>query len=289
MLTKQQRIALVIENGKYLLYNSYDYCAVLSAQQKGRRSMKNRKLLLIVSLVLALTMAMGSTLAYLTDTDEAVNVMTLGKVKIDQLEYERVDDESKDDDATVQEFHDNKPLLPAVTDKDFTYTPGDTYVDWDQIGKEEYTSPIWDPSKINNEVDKMVFIKNKGDYDAFVLPGFNFTAIGDIAMNNPDKYFLVVDSTITDSQGNKYYVYEDYELYTLTPGAVDLLDTKFDAEVGTITFETDRFSDYAIAYSDIEPPPATGDSFSTVLWVTLMAVSAMALAVLLIGKKKEIF
>ena len=26
-----------------------------------------------------------------------------------------------------------------------------------------------------------------GDYDAFVLPGFNFTAIGDIAMNNPDK------------------------------------------------------------------------------------------------------
>ena len=41
-----------------------------------------------------------------------------------------------------------------------------------------------------------------GDYDAFVLPGFNFTAIGDVAMNNPDKYFLVVDSTITDSQGN---------------------------------------------------------------------------------------
>ena len=41
-----------------------------------------------------------------------------------------------------------------------------------------------------------------GDYDVFVLPGFNFTAIGDIAMNNPDKYFLVVDSTITDSQGN---------------------------------------------------------------------------------------
>ena len=41
-----------------------------------------------------------------------------------------------------------------------------------------------------------------GDYDVFVLPGFNFTAIGDVAMNNPDKYFMVVDSTITDSQGN---------------------------------------------------------------------------------------
>ena len=35
-----------------------------------------------------------------------------------------------------------------------------------------------------------------GDYDVFVLPGFNFAAVGDIVLNNPDKYFLVVDSTI---------------------------------------------------------------------------------------------
>ena len=41
-----------------------------------------------------------------------------------------------------------------------------------------------------------------GDYDAFVLPGFNFAGIGDIALNNPDKYFIVVDSTIQDSEGN---------------------------------------------------------------------------------------
>ena len=52
-----------------------------------------------------------------------------------------------------------------------------------------------------------------GDYDAFVLPGFNFTAIGDIAMNNPDKYFLVVDSTITDSQGNPVTL---NNVYTMT-------------------------------------------------------------------------
>lgn len=41
-----------------------------------------------------------------------------------------------------------------------------------------------------------------GDYDVFVLPGFNFAAIGDIAAANPEKYFIVVDSTITDSEGN---------------------------------------------------------------------------------------
>ncbi|MBQ4514453.1 MAG: BMP family ABC transporter substrate-binding protein [Anaerolineaceae bacterium] len=41
-----------------------------------------------------------------------------------------------------------------------------------------------------------------GDYDVFVLPGFNFAAVGDVVLNNPDKYFLVVDSTIQDSEGN---------------------------------------------------------------------------------------
>ena len=130
-------------------------------------------------LVLALTAAIsiGATLAYLTDTDEDVNVMTLGKVKIDQLEYERVNDETADEKAEVQEFHDNKPLYPAVTENGFDYTkPGATYVDWAQIGKDGYTSKIWDPAKINNEVDKMVFIKNKGDYDAYVRSVFAFEA-----------------------------------------------------------------------------------------------------------------
>ena len=82
-------------------------------------------------LVLALTAAVsiGATLAYLTDTDEDVNVMTLGKVKIDQLEYERVDVSTKDEDATVQEFHDNKPLYPAIIDKDnFNWETGENYV-----------------------------------------------------------------------------------------------------------------------------------------------------------------
>ena len=44
--------------------------------------------------------------------------------------------------------------------------------------------------------------KLAGDFDVFVLPGFNFGGIGDIVLANPDKYFLVVDSTIQDSEGN---------------------------------------------------------------------------------------
>ena len=129
-------------------------------------------------LVLALTAAIsiGATLAYLTDTDEDVNVMTVGKVKIDQLEYERVDDETSGEDAKVQEFHDNKPLYPGVYNDDFKFTDTEGKVDWTQIGKDGYTSNIWNPEKINNELDKMVFVKNKGSYDAYVRTVFAFEA-----------------------------------------------------------------------------------------------------------------
>ena len=131
--------------------------------------------LLVLSLTAAISI--GATLAYLTDTDEDVNVMTLGKVKIDQLEYERVDVESKDEDAEVRKFRDDKPMYPAVIDKEkFNWTAGDSYVDWEQIGKEDYTSSIWNPEQINNEVDKMVFVKNKGTYDAYVRTVFAFEA-----------------------------------------------------------------------------------------------------------------
>lgn len=41
-----------------------------------------------------------------------------------------------------------------------------------------------------------------GDYDVFVLPGYNFATVGETAEANPDVYFIVVDSTITDSEGN---------------------------------------------------------------------------------------
>ena len=151
---------------------------VYNDTQSDRKGWENMKKIIAWLLVVALTAAIsiGATLAYLTDTDEDVNVMTLGKVKIDQLEYERVNDETANEKAEVQEFHDNKPLYPAVTENGFDYTPGDTYVDWTQIGKDGYTTEIWNPEKINNELDKMVFIKNKGDYDAFVRTVFAFEA-----------------------------------------------------------------------------------------------------------------
>jgi len=114
--------------------------------------MKNRKLLLIVSLVLAMTMSLGGTLAYLSDTDADVNVMTLGSVTITQNEQER------DADGNLVPFTPNKPAMPAVGP-----------IGWADEGVEvngtEYKVFTDD---LKNVVDKIVTVTNTGKSDAYV-------------------------------------------------------------------------------------------------------------------------
>ena len=121
--------------------------------------------------------AVVGTLAYLTDRDAKTNVFTIGDINIELLEYERTDVENKNEAATVKEFEDNKPLIPGVIQSDFDYTAdGSAYVDWTAEGKADYQSPIWDPADINNELDKMVFIKNTGTNSAYVRMFLAFEA-----------------------------------------------------------------------------------------------------------------
>jgi basic membrane protein A len=40
------------------------------------------------------------------------------------------------------------------------------------------------------------------DYDAFVLDGFQFAGMSEVASDNPDKYFILVDTSPTDASGN---------------------------------------------------------------------------------------
>ena len=140
----------------------------------------NRKLVLVIALALSLALASGGTLAYLSDTDADVNTMTLGNVKIEQLEYERIDTETVGDDAIVQQFHDDKPLYPAVYDEDSVWQPGltedDAIITWDQLGNEGSWNGIWDPAELENEVDKFVFAKNTGKSDAYVRTWFANTS-----------------------------------------------------------------------------------------------------------------
>ncbi len=185
----------------------------------------------LLVIALTATLAVGGTLAYLMDTDEDVNVMTVGQVKIDQLEYERVDTETKGDNAKVQEFHDNKPLFPAVVDKDnFNWETNESYVDWSQIGKDGYESGIWNPDEINNEVDKMVFVKNKGDFDAYVrtviaFEAGNYTSLDQfqskvhLNLNETDWKWEWTEEPITIGE-SKYFVATATYNKVLKPGAL---------------------------------------------------------------------
>ncbi|MBQ4580651.1 MAG: right-handed parallel beta-helix repeat-containing protein [Clostridia bacterium] len=144
--------------------------------------MKNRKLLLIVSLVLAMTMSLGGTLAYLQDTDADVNTMVLGNVKIEQHEYERVGDEKVTsakygEGYKVQAFTQDKPLLPAVGAVSGTPENDweETQVYWDQLSdKASGGQKIL--KGIENIQDKFVLVENTGNTKAYVRTYIAFEA-----------------------------------------------------------------------------------------------------------------
>ncbi len=109
-------------------------------------------LLMGLSMVLVAALSIGGTLAYLQDEDSAVNVMTLGNVKIEQLEYER------NEKGELVPFNQNKPLYPYVGEVAWN----DTTIninghDYKMFGE-----------KLKNAVDKIVTVKNTGKTAAYV-------------------------------------------------------------------------------------------------------------------------
>ena len=105
--------------------------------------MKKKIVALCLVLALALTAIGGATLAYFTDTDEDVNTMTLGNVKIDQLEKDKEGEDFKD-----------QPLFPMVDKRE----DNDPVVD-----KDGYFN-----TKMENVIDKVITVKNNGTVPAYV-------------------------------------------------------------------------------------------------------------------------
>ncbi len=110
-----------------------------------------KKLLLCLSLLLIAAMAITGTMAYFTDTDSDANVMTLGNVKIEQIEQER------DADGNLVDFKQAKPAFPAVGE-----------VAWNDA-KTEINGGKFNMfgDKLKNVVDKIVSVKNTGKSDAY--------------------------------------------------------------------------------------------------------------------------
>lgn len=115
--------------------------------------MKLRNVLVsILSLVLVAVIAVSGTVAYLQDDDSDVNVMTVGNVKIDQIEQER------DENGQLVDFTQAKPALPAVGEQKYNDV---------KLNINGYDCSVLG-DYLNNVVDKIVSVKNTGKTEAYI-------------------------------------------------------------------------------------------------------------------------
>lgn len=138
----------------------------------------NRKLVLILSIVLSVALAAGGTMAYLQDTDEDVNVMTLGSVYITQNEQQR------NENGELVPFENEKPMYPAVYEGNgIGYQPEE---EWPVPGDD-----AWMMLEENeNVIDKIVTVTNTGKSDAYVRTLIAFEGIGVYGVNGGDNAYV---------------------------------------------------------------------------------------------------
>ena len=110
--------------------------------------MKKKIVALCLCVALAVVAIGGATLAYFTDTDEAINTFTAGGVTIDLIEQQ-----VNKDGTALEDFKQEQVLMPIV---------GSAQGEKDDLGQ-----PV-----AANYVDKIVTIQNTGKSDAYVRAYF---------------------------------------------------------------------------------------------------------------------
>ena len=183
--------------------------------------MKKKLLALCLVVVLLVTAVVGGTMAFYADTDSDVNVMTLGNVKIEQHEYQRV---VKTDgtyptgtfgDKTsylLEEFEHGKPLYPIVGDP--SSPEGYPHAGWDDITVRMSQVDSYGGMPVfagKNAQDKFVTVENTGKNDAYIR---TIVAI-EVGTGNADLIGTSYHSNWSKNavgkveiDGNNYYVYE---------------------------------------------------------------------------------
>ena len=193
----------------------------MNPDKERRKTMKRSTLVMVLCLVLAVAMGVGSTMAYLQDTDEDVNVMTLGNVYIEQHEFERVVDEEGnyeiiraeergEDSYKLKDFTQAKPLYPATGEVTGWEETGVCFeqLDGNPLGKMTILDGL------NNVQDKFVFVENTGKSDAYVRTiiayevGSDEDAYGDLIMTSTNTFWLENEIGVVKIDGNNYYVVE---------------------------------------------------------------------------------
>lgn len=171
--------------------------------------MKNLKkaIALLLAAVLLVAASVVGTIAYLTDSDADVNVMSTGNVYIVQNETDR----------TGAAYVDGQKLIPAT--KGENYLTKDTTIT-DTNGE---ALAIWGTS-IENEIDKFVSVTNKGTEPAYVRTIFAFETVRSYEEGSSTEYvdlhdhFFLMNGDYTylkDDAGNFVYLTTDDGEYVL--------------------------------------------------------------------------
>ena len=186
--------------------------------------MSKRTLMMVVALVAALALATTGTLAYLTDTDSDVNIMTLGNVDIEQIELQRSENYKQNYDSypyeviygDLEEYVDGLPLYPAFPHPDAEYfalsadpVPYKDYV----TATDDAADEIWYNNDLKGVRDKFVFVKNTGSSDAYVRTLLAFEHPAGITYGTPEEAATAdLLLNLTDDPAIKWEEYGDIEV-----------------------------------------------------------------------------
>jgi hypothetical protein len=80
-----------------------------------------------------------------------------------------------------------------------------------------------------------------------------------------------------------------YKIVRVHEGETSIIDVEFNEDTGEITFETDRFSTYALIYNDVQVEMnQTGDTASAWSWILLMVGVGMVVLYIKMGSVNEL-
>ena len=164
---------------------------------------------------------------------------------------------------------------------------------------------IQDMSSSVSQTDKTLIQDKSGDYTVGLYLDINlFKKVGSnnatkvTETNGKVKASIVIPESLRKSG-------RTFELIRVHDGAVDVIKGSYDESTGVFTFETDKFSTYALAYRDDAAPktdeaspddnsnrievttPKTGDPNPIGIWYLMLIASALGLGVIGLYKKKN--
>lgn len=102
-------------------------------------------------------------------------------------------------------------------------------------------------------------------------------------LNKDVTVSLVLPDSLLNKDPN---LYRNYRVIRVHEGTAKVLTPTFNEKNNVLSFDTDRFSTYAIAYKDTDVPK-TGDDSNVALWGAVLAVSAVACAATVVVLRKK--